>query len=267
MTTYDDQDQSVHDSQPIECYLFEGPNFTMGYNDSDEDVTVNGQLYTKNNVGRDSIKVGTSIGQTRVTGVFVPFDSEVAIEFGYLLSPDFLNVTIIRLERGTVYDTDHKVVWLGRAMGFSTSGLMVKVDTQSAGQSGMTLQLLTAYWQRTCNFDLYDADTCKADKSANTVTSTVTVVGPSAITVVDDGFADHVLPVGEVTNDRTGEKRLIIDNLANVITLSFGFTDVIVGDTVTIVKGCKHTSEDCILSFDNILNYGGYRFIPRKSPL
>ena len=266
--TFLDQDQSVHDSEPIECYLFTGPNFIIGYNDSEDDFTVNGQLYTSiEGLGRGDIETGVSIGADRSVRISVPFNCEVALQFGYLLTPDYLNVQIIRIERGTVYDTDHEVIWLGEAVGFQTSGLLIDIATASSAQQSIQRQLLTSYWQRTCNFDHYDSDTCKANKAANTTTSTVTIIGSEAITVADDGFPDGELAIGQAVNTRTGEARLITDNLANVISLAYGFNDVLVGDTVNLIRGCKHTSDDCINTFNNLENYGGFRFIPRTSPL
>lgn len=266
--SYDTQDQSVHDSEPIECYLFTGPSFVKGYNDSEEDVTVNGQLYhSLYGIDRDTIETGVSIGAERSVTVGVPFDCDVALEFGYLASPDFLNVTIIRIERGTDYDTDYKQIWAGVAQGFSTSGLLVNITTVSDSQIGITRQVLTIYWQRTCNFELYDGDTCKANKTANTVVATVTAIGDTAVTVNDDGFADGALAIGEILNTRTNEKRLIVNNLANVVSFTYGFSDIVVGDTVNLIRGCKHTSEDCNDTFADIANYGGYRFIPRSSPI
>lgn len=267
MTDMETHDTSVHDSIPIEAFLFVGPFGTYRYNDSEEDVTIEGQVYKSQTVLRDTIEVGTGLGNQGVVSVYVPFNSEVAVEHGYLSSPSYLTVTIYRLEHGTDYDTDKKTIWTGRAKGYAIQGLMLQINTQSVISGARTLQLLSAYWQRMCNFDLYDADTCKVNKADHTETSTVTLVGPSAITVVDDGFADHALPIGEVVNTRTGEKRLILDNLANVITLSFGFTDILVGDAVDIIRGCKHNTDDCTLVFDDIINYGGWKFIPRSSPL
>lgn len=266
--SFRDQDISVHDSVPIEAFLFEGPTKTYRYNDSDEEITIDGQVYTPIvSITRDAIEVGTGIGNSGVVRVEVPFNSEVAVDHGYLLSPTFLSITIYRLEQGTDYDTDKKTIWKGRAKAFGIKGLMLEISTQPVISGARTVQLLSAYWQRTCNFELYDPNTCKASKSANTTTSTVTIIGPSAVTVVDDGFLDHALPIGTLTNTRTNESRLIMDNLANVIDIAFPFTDIVVGDTVDITRGCPHNTAACHGTFNNIINYGGYKYIPRATPL
>lgn len=265
--SYDTQDQSVHGSIPIEAFMFVGPFSTWYYNDSEEEITIGGQVYKSVAVTREKITAGVSVGNPGTVKISVPFNSEVAIEHGYLISPEFLIITVYRVERGTNYDTDKKTIWTGRAQGFSTNALMLDITTQPVIAGARQLQLLTAYWQRTCNFDLYDTLTCKINKASNTVTANVTAVGVAAVTVDDDGFADHKLPIGTITNTRTGESRLIMDNLVNVITLAFGFTDIKVGDAVTLTRGCKHNTDDCINVFDNIINYGGFKFIPNSSPL
>lgn len=265
--TFLTQDSSVHDSLPIECYRFTGPLKTYYYNDSDEDVTISDQVFISSAITRDAIEAGVSIGNPQRVNISVPFDTEVAVDHGYLSSPSYLNVDIFRVERGTNYDTDNRKIWTARAKGFSISGLMLEIATQAVITNSRSAQLLSAYWQRTCNFDLYDSNTCKVNKADHTTTSTVTVVGPNAVTVVDDGLDDHELAIGTLVNNRTGETRLITDNLANVINVSYGFSDVVVGDTVTISRGCKHNTDDCLNTFDNIINYGGFKFIPKTSPL
>jgi uncharacterized phage protein (TIGR02218 family) len=266
--TAQDQELSVHDSRPIEAYRFTAPNSVHLYNDSDEEITINGQVYLPTSgLRRGAIDVGVSINTPRLMSVYIPFDCDVAVEQAYLTSPDYLIIEIFRVQRGTDYDTDNQKIWDSTAQAFESDGLMINITTQSIIASSLSNPLLNAVWQRSCNFILYDPDTCKANKATHTRTSDVTVVGDTAITVVDDQFDDHALVVGTALNTRTGETRLIIDNLANVITLAYGFNDVIVGDTIDLIRGCKHNSDDCVEPFNNIENYGGFKFIPRSSPL
>src|SRR5690606_23628846 len=78
---------------------------------------------------------------------------------------------------------------------------------------------------------------------------------------------DSELKAGEIVNTRTGEKRGIYDNNSNIVTISYPFVDIIPGDEVELVYGCDHKrTGHCRLRFDNVVNYGGFDFIPVVNP-
>lgn len=264
--TLDAQNQSVHDSHPVELFIFEGPLETYRYTNYEEELTFEGHTYLPLVISRNDIAVGTSINENQSLNISVPFDSDVAIDHGYLQSPSHLKATVYRAEilpNGTV---SGEQIWEGDSQAFAMNGLYLSITTQT-NAIGLNAQLIGAYYQKTCNFKLYDSQTCKASRSENTETGEVLIVGPSAITVDDDGFGDHELKLGEATNQRTGEKRLIVENLVNVVTLAYGFTDVVVGDSIDFTRGCRHNTSDCKDVFDNIINFGGFIFIPQDTPL
>lgn len=94
----------------------------------------------------------------------------------------------------------------------------------------------------------------------------MTAIGALTIVVNDDGVADHDLKGGEIINNRTGERRMVADNLANSIDINYGFLDIVEGDVVSMVRGCDHSSATCKAKFNNFDNYGGFLFIPTKNP-
>ena len=57
------------------------------------------------------------------------------------------------------------------------------------------------------------------------------------------------------------------DNGTGTLTLNLPFSDLTVGDTVKAFAGCNHTTEVCDGKFANLLNYGGFPFIPQKNPM
>jgi hypothetical protein len=263
--TYAAQDNSVHDGEPVEFFKFVSPNKTYRYNDGDAPLYLAGELYEPLAITRGAIEVGVSLAGASTVDIEIPFDSELAVEQGYLLTPDYLEVTIYRGHRGSDLTSDYSTIWQARARGFSIKGLLLTIQTIPALVMSFEVPMLNVYYQVLCNHRLYD-ERCKVNKSLHTTTATVTVVGGAAVTVDDDGVGDSELKAGEIRNVRTGERRMIVDNLVNVIDLSFGFTDIEVGDTVTLSKGCLHNYAAC-LGFNNTDNYGGFRFIPRNNPL
>ena len=263
--SYDVKDTSVHDGEPIEVFKFIGTLGTYRYTDYPENVTVNGELYITHPISRTAIEVGTLIDSITTMDFTVLFDSDLARAHGLLATPDSLLVEVRRVHKGDNYATDWEMTWQGIAVGYSMTGRWFTIGTQNKVQVDLNTNLAQPYYQTTCNHVLFD-ERCKVNKASNTSVSTVTVIGPTAITVASDGVPDGHLRAGELINQRTGERRLILDNLANVIDIGYGFIDILVGDTVSMVKGCDHSFSECQVRFSNLDNFGGFMYVPSKNP-
>ena len=79
----------------------------------------------------------------------------------------------------------------------------------------------------------------------------MTLVGTSNVTVVADGFDDAYLKAGEIVCARSGERRMILNNVANTITINYPFNDLRIGDTVELTAGCDHSFSTCTAKFSN----------------
>lgn len=263
--TYDTRDKSVHDSEPIECYKFVGTLGTYRYTDNPVEITVNGELYVPVQIDRSTIEVGSVIGAIQTMDFDVPFDTVIAEVYGGLITPEELRVEVRRVHRGDNYATDWKMIWRGKSVGYNLSGRIFTVGTQNKLQTDLDAGVNSIYYQTTCNHVLYD-ERCKVNRAANSTVSTVVAVSDDAVEVADDGVIDNDLRAGEILNQRTGERRLVLSNLANVITIGYAFIDIIPGDTVTMVRGCDHSFTECNVKFDNLANNGGFMYVPTKNP-
>ena len=85
----------------------------------------------------------------------------------------------------------------------------------------------------------------------------------NGVPVVDSSF----YPQGEVkmlTGLNEGERRQIVKDVINEITLQWPFPNVLVaGDTYGIYPGCSKTTEACHNKFDNAENFRGFIYIPK----
>jgi uncharacterized phage protein (TIGR02218 family) len=128
-------------------------------------------------------------------------------------------------------------------------------------------------WERGCPHMLYDQD-CKADMNAFKVATAITALTGTTITVATLGawagpqFAGGFIrwePAGFTagTYERRG-----IESFAGGTTFNlFGSTDrLLVGTAVNLHLGCDLTPQTCDGTFDNLPNYGGFSFMPGKSP-
>lgn len=263
--TYATKDKSVQDGLPIECYKFTGTLNTYRYTDAPYSVTVNNEVYEPALIQRGVVETGSIVDGSGGVDIAVPFDIDLAADYVGPLTPESLSVEIRRVHVGDDWSSEFKLVWAGVAVGYGSSGLMFTISMISKLQAKILGSMNSVYYQTTCNNVLYD-DRCQLVRSSFTTTATVTAVGDAAITVDDDGVVDHYLRAGEVVNSRTGERRLILDNLVNVVDIGYGFIDCKIGDSVTLIAGCDHSFATCNSKFDNLVHFGGFMYIPTKNP-
>ena len=263
--TYAANDVAAATGRPMEFFKFEGQLRNYFYCDQPNPEVLAGQTYTPLVIFRSNIEVGSIIdGQTPMS-IQVPTDSDLAKDYGGEFTPNQLQFTLYRAYRGDDLSTQFKQRYTGRATGYAYEERMFQIEFNNVIATDLNQENRQVYFQALCNHKLYDAR-CKADKPANTYTSTVVAFSDTAVEVVNDGWPDGDLKVGELVNVRTGEIRLIFDNLANVIDIGYPFLDIEIGDEMQMIRGCTHGTTDCILKFDNIVNYGGFLYMPDVNP-
>lgn len=69
------------------------------------------------------------------------------------------------------------------------------------------------------------------------------------------------------------DHRLILSQSGDDVTLLLPFPETIVGSTVVLLAGCDHSITTCDTKFNtpedtlsNVINYGGFAFVPNKNP-
>ena len=125
-------------------------------------------------------------------------------------------------------------------------------------------------YQSLCNHILYDSR-CKILEVAFQFTGTVIVESGREITV--DGLiaaepeADWAVsgfvrsPAGS-----TDDARLVLAQSGDVLTLLNNFAEPAIGLSVDVFAGCDHSLAICESKFANVINYGGFPFVPIKNP-
>lgn len=263
--SYQTFEESVHDAAPIECYKFVGSFKDYRYTSADQEVTVNGEVYTPAALKRNGVRAGTHNEETLALELELPFDLAVVTDYAYAESPPKLSLTVYRVHRGTSFATDWALLWTGQVSTFSVQGRTARLRVPSVFSRALQGSVPNVYYQTPCNHVLYDGR-CKVSPAAFTQSTTVSTVGINNVVVADDGFADGVLKAGEIINDRNGERRMILGNVADTITIGFPFVDLVAGDTVTLRAGCDLSFSTCKNKFNNTLNFGGQPYIPSDNP-
>ena len=124
-------------------------------------------------------------------------------------------------------------------------------------------------YQSLCNHILYDSR-CKILEAAFQFTGTV--ISESGRTIEVDGLfaaegADWAIsgfvrsPAGT-----TDDARLVLAQSGDTLTLLNNFAIPAIGESVDVFAGCDHSLAICESKFANVINYGGFPFVPIKNP-
>lgn len=264
--TYATREKSVHSGRPFEVYRFSGPMGVFRYTSLPYAVTVDGEVYEPMVITRTAIAIGSIIDSPQTMDFSMPADCVLAEHYMDRYTPDYLHIKVMRAHEGDAVNTDFSIEWQGQASAYSVSDNWFTVQTVSILQAKILGACSTAYYQYACNHIVYD-ELCKASKAAHTVSVTVTHIDNVVITVNTAGYPSGELQLGTMRLDRTEEERSIVSNVGRVITVSYPFLDLKVGDIVKLVKGCDNRMTTCVSRFDNVRNFGGFRFIPVDNPM
>jgi hypothetical protein len=110
-----------------------------------------------------------------------------------------------------------------------------------------------------CNHVLYDTF-CTLDRNSFAQSGLVNGIDGNVISV--SGFTGTAFIGGYVQNASGTDYRMILDHSADALTLLLPFADSVLGTTVKAFQGCDHTVQTCKTKFNNVINFGGYPYVP-----
>lgn len=273
-------DESRHDGQPLELYYFRyGSDAAafLAYNNGEKDFDYAGDTYVPLPIQRGQVVSSGTLDKSQMK-VAVPMNSDIAELFRAYPPGQVVTLTI---RAGHINDPDGEfpVVWVGRvlsgarATGFGDDQRKVELNCEPSSTS-MRRSGLRRHYQLTCPHVLY-GDKCQADKAAATVTGTISALTYNTITLTTGwnltfGAKKFVGGLVEWDGAALRERRSIMRVDTNVLTLAGPTTGLAVTDTVDVVLGCNHqagATGDCAALHDNILNFGGFPYIPQQNPV
>jgi uncharacterized phage protein (TIGR02218 family) len=271
--TYDPYEISEEASRPVELYTLGIGSKTWRYTSAEDEVSIDGETYEPISIERTSIMV--SVERSDAVEVTVPALNEFAAM--YIGVPPGV-VASIEIQRYQREDTDEelKTEFLG-----IVQSLKFTNDFQNCA--------LACYWNTAktgrpiprfrsgaqCNYRLGASDTCKVnlDVADFEFTGSVSAVNANIITVpgLSGTYANGWFNGGMVSIPTLGDYRLILSHAGNDLTLLLPFHEDVTGVLVEVQAGCDHRSGatgagDCATKFDNVIEFGGYPWVPPKNP-
>lgn len=274
--SFNEREISNQEGQPVALYRFQWGNTFWFYTSADRPITrteiVSGAPteveYQPLAISDNGMVQGGE--QSNDFTINAPNNIPLAVLYRGTPPSGTIYLIVRRKHHG---DDDAPVWWIG------TVGNVKRPDDVAVNIIGRTLTStfqrsgLRLSWQRSCPFILYDGN-CKADPELFGVAGTVTAKDGVSITVTGGTVGEESKYRGgfikwEADVNGTMERRGIeqIGDIGSGVFQLFGRPDRLeIGTEIMLYPGCAHTPTACDTDFDNLANYGGYDFMPGKSP-
>lgn len=264
-------------AEPIHLYRVEygiGSGSKMLLTDAEAKVTINGEDYQPVQIRHGEINASGTLDNASVE-VNTPRDNPMVELFRAYPPSQVVTMTIYQGDRGDP-DAQFLVIWSGRIIDFSIEWEEAKFVCEPVATSIRRPGLRRNY-QHGCPHVLYGAS-CRANKAAATVSTTVTSVTNSIVVLAVNWFGARdpakftagLIEWQDNAGDRVVRSILTVsDDAGTGRTLLLGGlpVDLAAGMTVSVSLGCNHQMNDCQDLHGNIVNFGGCPWIPVKNPI
>lgn len=263
-----------------ELYKFTYRDTVYTITSADEPEMFNGDLYTCEPIGRTEILNKNEIAKENIDIMFDP-QNEFAKSIANSLLEDSISLSIFKIDTST---GQRNIVMKGRVARTKRDASKITLTFETLYTSLERLGLRRKY-QRSCPHVLFHRATCKlnkddwskfawvVDNSLDMREFNLRIIENVAGGVIAGGMISYENNVMRFVTGQHGSKITLIrecEELANDVTAT-GWGNLWGGSAwhqvkIEIYPGCSRTTDDCNIKFSNLLNYGGFPFIPFKNP-
>lgn len=265
MSSFDVLESSLESSRPLEVYRFAVGNLSYLYTSAEDAITLGTDTYEPEAIARDSISQGQD-KRKQVLKVTVPSSNAFAQRYVSTQPGQKATLSVTRLQRDEVPTFNTRIlVYKGsvQSVNFPDSGEVAEIAVQTI--EGATSRTIPRYtYQASCGHVLYGPG-CDVNPDSFDHIGTVTAVSGNDITLSGASGAGLDFVGGYCRPLTATDFRLIIAQSGNVLTLLLPFEVSVLNTSVQAFAGCDHVlKSDCALVFNNVANYGGFAFVPKR---
>tara|TARA_R110002167_G_scaffold143958_2_gene333670 strand:- start:22732 stop:23562 length:831 start_codon:yes stop_codon:yes gene_type:complete len=266
---FDTYEEGQETSAPIELYTFTIGAVISRWTSAEDDITEAADVFTAIPISRGTLKGGGPDTRKENLIITVPGDNAVATQYINSVPGTTATLKIERVQRSdgptftvvTIFNGSVSSVAFTKAGREAKIRIVPLVTAQSKPVPNVTYQGL-------CNRVLYD-DFCQVDDTDvafRLSTAAVTAVSGNTITVTGaDLNGDGYYTGGFVEASGASDRRLILDQTGTLLTLLLPFSTSPLLTNVTVFAGCDHAVSTCKTKFNNVVNFGGFAWVPTKN--
>ncbi|APZ81847.1 virion structural protein [Erythrobacter phage vB_EliS_R6L] len=226
----------------------------------------NAEIYLPVPMGRTGTEQKNSLARANLD-IRIPITHRLAEALMTTLYDQVVTLTLFVNDDG-----DISTQWKGRLATVEPEKANLKLSFDSIFTS-LRRPGLRARFQRSCRHALYFRG-CNLDKDDFATAATLSAIAGTTLTVpAAAGQADGYF-LGGMVAAANGALAYVTGHVGDQITvqrmpypLIKQFEQDGVGTAITLYPGCDHRRATCKAKFDNLLNYGGFDWIPQKNPM
>lgn len=267
--SYSAKELSRTSGAPYELYRFSRSSQEWRFTSSESIIAHNSQDYNPDIISRNDIQQNGE-EQSSSVEVTVRRDNAFAEQFIGASAPGPVSLTIFRNHTGEV-DGETQTIFIGQVSSVEIVGSEVTVLCTSL-ESAFSNPTNRVHAQRTCPWMLYDTQ-CGVPQLQFTFPGVVNSVSTDGrdITVVE---AVNIPGSGDVTYYQNGIIRvgdqfrfIVRQTIGGALRLFTAFNPPLIGGEACFLSaGCDRVLNTCRARFNNINRFGGFPFMPMRSP-
>ncbi|RWP69565.1 phage BR0599 family protein [Mesorhizobium sp.] len=284
--TFDIRESSRYSGAPVTLYLIQGaenegadvPLGPFALCDGESPIVRDGVTYQPWPIKHGDLSHDGTLDKSDLT-VTLALGTPLDTLFIAYPPSQVVNLTIFEGHIGDAVTVENfPAVWLGRI----TSGGYVENELELSCvpvSTSIKRPGLRRNYQIGCPHALYEPNSCRASKSAATVTRQAASVVRNQVTLNASlgAYAQYVGGLLEWANSDTGQKEIrtisAVHPAGLVVTVRGAGRGLAPGTAVSVIRGCNRQMSGCSLHTNsvtggpNIHNYGGQPFIPLENPI
>lgn len=284
--TYPLKEQSDRGGHPTELYRYAGTYTNFYYTSGPVPVTWQApdedepNEYLPLNTQRSPVMNATPDDDAAEITITMPVSTDLIVIYGFQIAPPKLVLTVFRL-----HDADEFVrYWQGNVENIQVARGTATIRVPSEFSAALSADFPNVYFQNPCNHNLFDPQCGVSFDDWSIETSVVAIdgknievgeitVGTPPVDPPDPDFPDdpdYIDLDGQLLGGdailSSGERRMIVAQVGNIITVNYPFAQINEDDTIVIAAGCDLAWKgDCKTRFNNTRRYGGQPLIPPKN--
>lgn len=265
--TFDTIERSREDGNVLELYEFKYGTETTRLTSYNQDIVFGGVTWTAVQISRGQVQNSAEQAVNELK-VDLPLDHPIAAQYiGNVPG----KVGSVRIFRAHADDPSEETLLLfdGFVAQAGFDGSLVATLSCSPSTSVFKRSGPRFNYQSLCNHILYDTR-CKILELAFLFTGNVSAVTGRDITVdgllAAEGAGWAISGFVRAPAGTTDDARLVLGQSGDTLSLLNNFSEDVLGTSVDVFAGCDHSLAICESKFANVINYGGFPFVPIKNP-
>ncbi len=246
---------------------------TLRHTSADINVNYGGHVYSKSlKIDRQDMKFDNGISVDTLRMTIRPSESDLVGTIPMLQA--FRNGTfdgaILQIDKAffTSWETAPLVLeklFLGKLDVEEINRHEVSLEIKSMTEL-LNIDVPKVVYQSNCPWVLYDSQTCKADKSANTFSGTIQNGSDKTTLVCNlaqaNGYFDQGVILFNSGANLNVKRTIKAYTTGNIVLVTPLLYNPVLGDTFVVYRGCNRSLTDCANKFSNSVNFGGKPYIP-----